>query len=57
MGRHELLNPRDGAEMIAYLKTATRNFSQLVMAVCWTNSHVRYWHIADNPTALALLSE
>jgi DNA-binding IclR family transcriptional regulator len=28
MGRHERVNPRDGAEMIAYLKKATRNFSQ-----------------------------
>jgi len=28
MGRHERVNPRDGAEMIAYLKKATRTFSQ-----------------------------
>src|SRR5215831_13777211 len=28
MGRHERINPRDGAEMIAYLKRATRNFAQ-----------------------------
>jgi len=28
MGRHERVNPRDGAEMIAYLKKATRNFGQ-----------------------------
>jgi DNA-binding IclR family transcriptional regulator len=28
MGRHEQVNPRDGAEMIAYLKRATRNFGQ-----------------------------
>src|SRR5215472_12101350 len=28
MGRHERVNPRDGAEMIAYLKKATRNLGQ-----------------------------
>jgi len=28
MGRHEQVNPRDGAEMIAYLKKATGNFGQ-----------------------------
>ena len=28
MGRHERLNPRDGAEMIDYLKRATRSFGQ-----------------------------
>lgn len=28
MGRHERLNPRDGSEMIAYLKKATRTFGQ-----------------------------
>ena len=28
MGRHEQINPRDGAEMIAYLKKATGNFGQ-----------------------------
>jgi DNA-binding IclR family transcriptional regulator len=28
MGRHERLNPREGAEMISYLKKATRTFSQ-----------------------------
>jgi DNA-binding IclR family transcriptional regulator len=28
MGRHERVNPRDGAEMIAYLKKATKSFSQ-----------------------------
>ena len=28
MGRHERVNPRDGAEMIAYLKKATRTFAQ-----------------------------
>jgi DNA-binding IclR family transcriptional regulator len=28
MGRHERLNPRDGAEIIAYLKNASRTFSQ-----------------------------
>lgn len=28
MGRHERINPRDGAEMVAYLKKATRNFGQ-----------------------------
>jgi DNA-binding IclR family transcriptional regulator len=28
MGRHEQVNPRDGAKMIAYLKKATGNFSQ-----------------------------
>jgi DNA-binding IclR family transcriptional regulator len=27
MGRHERINPRDGAKMVAYLKRATRNFS------------------------------
>jgi DNA-binding IclR family transcriptional regulator len=27
MGRHERVNPRDGARMIAYLQKATRNFS------------------------------
>jgi DNA-binding IclR family transcriptional regulator len=28
MGRHERVNPRDGAKMIAYLQKATRNFGQ-----------------------------
>jgi len=28
MGRHERVNPRDGAQMIAYLKERTRNFGQ-----------------------------
>ena len=28
MGRHERLNPREGAEMIDYLKKATRDFGQ-----------------------------
>jgi DNA-binding IclR family transcriptional regulator len=28
MGRHERVNPRDGATMIAYLKKATRSFSK-----------------------------
>jgi DNA-binding IclR family transcriptional regulator len=28
MGRHERVNPRDGAEMVAYLKEAARNFGQ-----------------------------
>ena len=28
MGRHERVNPRDGAKMVAYLKKATRNFGQ-----------------------------
>jgi DNA-binding IclR family transcriptional regulator len=28
MGRHERINPHDGANMIAYLKNATRNFGQ-----------------------------
>jgi len=27
MGRHERVNPRDGAKMIAYLKKATKRFS------------------------------
>ena len=28
MGRHERVNPREGVEMIAYLKNETRNFSR-----------------------------
>jgi DNA-binding IclR family transcriptional regulator len=28
MGRHEQVNPHDGAKMIAYLKEATRAFGQ-----------------------------
>ncbi len=28
MGRHERVNPRNGAEMIAYLKKATKTFGQ-----------------------------
>jgi len=28
MGRHEQVNPHDGAKMVAYLKKATRNFGQ-----------------------------
>jgi DNA-binding IclR family transcriptional regulator len=28
MGRHERVNPREGAEMIAYLKSETKNFSR-----------------------------
>jgi DNA-binding IclR family transcriptional regulator len=28
MGRHERVNPREGVEMVAYLKKATRNFGQ-----------------------------
>jgi DNA-binding IclR family transcriptional regulator len=28
MGRHERVNPRDGAKMIAFLKKATRNFGR-----------------------------
>jgi len=28
MGRHEQVNPRDGAKMIAYLKKATTNFGR-----------------------------
>jgi hypothetical protein len=28
MGRHERVNPRDGARMIAYLKKATEKFGQ-----------------------------
>jgi DNA-binding IclR family transcriptional regulator len=28
MGRHERVNPRDGAEMIAYVKKETKNFSR-----------------------------